>query len=466
MIKNYIIDTNVMIHDPEFLYKFEDNNIIIPIICIQELDNLKNKEGLVGYQARSAARELNNIRSLGDLHKGIKLSNGGTLSIELNHTDTTYLPDGLDANLNDTKILAITKNLQNKSQDIPTILVTKDLYLAIKGDALGIATQDYENDKLTTDSLYKGYAEITLTTAEIDKIYGDGLMLPENLDFPIYPNEFLHIINSSDPNHEILARYDGKRIVPLKYVNEQAYGLSPLNMGQKMAFELLMDEAISFVSITGGAGSGKTILSTAIAIQKVIEQGLYRKIIFVRPVIPAGNDIGFLPGGENEKLRPWMGSFYDAIENLIDLKRKIDMKSIKKGKKNLKIKKGEDASQKPSDLSVDEFIEKLRLEGKIETKSFTYMRGRTLSNSLVIVDEAQQTTPHLAKLMLTRAGFGTKIIFLGDPTDNQIDNILVDAKSNGLVYTVEKMKEFDITGHITLEQVERSEIAKLAEKYM
>jgi PhoH-like ATPase len=466
LIKNYIIDTNVMIHDPEFMYKFEDNNIIIPILCIQELDNLKNKEGIVGYQARSAARELNNIRNIGNLHKGIKLHNGGTLCIELNHTDTTCLPDGLDVSFNDTKILAVTKNLQDLNKDIPTILVTKDLYLAIKGDALGIITQDYENDKITTDELYKGYVEISLPTSEMDKIYNGGILLPDQLGFQVYPNEFLHIKSSTDKNHEVLARYDGEKMVPLKFSNELAWGLSPLNMEQKMAFELLMDDNISFVSITGGAGSGKTILSTAVALQKVIEQGLYRKIIFVRPVVPAGDDIGFLPGSENEKLRPWMGSFYDAIENLMDMKHRLKSKNGKKVKKNLKAKKDESINTKKVDLPLDEFIEGFRLAGTIETKTFTYMRGRTLTNALVIVDEAQQTTPHLAKLMLTRAGFGSKFVFLGDPTDNQIDNILVDAKSNGLVYAVEKMKEFNITGHVTLQQVERSAIAKLAEKCM
>ena len=229
-----------------------------------------------------------------------------------------------------------------------------------------------------------------------------------------------------------------------------------------MAFELLMDQSIDFVSISGGAGSGKTILSTAVALQKVIEQGVYRKIIFVKPVVPAGHDIGFLPGTEEDKLRPWMGSFYDAIESLMDLKDN----SKKERSKASKNRKGEDIEVKKCEIFVEEFIEQFRRSGAIETKTFTYMRGRTLTDAVVIVDEAQQTTPNLAKRMLTRAGFNSKFVFIGDPTDNQIDNTLVDAKSNGLVYTIEKMKPFDITGHVTLKQVERSPLAKLAEKYM
>ena len=462
MIKNYIIDTNVMVHDPDFIYNFEDNNIIIPIICIEELDNLKKREGIVGYHARSAAREINNLRKIGDLNQGVTLANGGTIRIELNNSDLSCLPNGFDFNKNDTKILAITKNISINDKEISTILVTKDLYMAIKGDALGIVIQDYQNDKITADELYKGHRKITLSSKLMDEIQAGGIAMPSGFDFTLYPNEFLDITSSSDEGYEIIGKFNGKAIVPLKYANEAAFGLTPINKEQKMAFELLMDPKIDFVTISGGAGSGKTIMSTAVALKKVIEQGLFRRVIFVKPVIPAGDDIGFLPGTEEEKLKPWMGSFYDAVENLMDAKDKAKKDKIieKKGKKI------DEHEVKRTQVTVDNFIEKLRKNGQIETKTFTYMRGRTLSDALVIVDEAQQTTPHLAKLMLTRAGFGSKFVFIGDPSDNQIDNTLVDEKSNGLVYTIEKMKPFDITGHVTLEHVERSQLSKLAEKSM
>lgn len=462
MIKNYIIDTNVMVHDPNFLYNFDDNNIIIPIICIEELDNLKSREGIVGFHARCAARELNNIRRLGNLHEGVKLLNGGTIRIELNHNDPSCLPNGLDYTKNDTKILAITKNIAEANKEIQTILITKDLYMAIKSDSLGIITQDYKNDKILTDEIYKGHRHIYLPSQDMDAINRDGIPLPKEINYTVYPNEFFTINSTTEDDYEVLARFDGRNLVPLKYANDTAWGLVPINNEQKMAFELLMDPLIDFVSISGGAGSGKTILSTAVALQKVIEQGHYRRVIFVKPVVPAGEDIGFLPGTEEEKLRPWMGSFYDAVESLMDFKEnnKKEKQKTKRGRKN------EEPDSKKSEVSVEDFIEQFRRTGAIETKTFTYMRGRTLSDALVLVDESQQTTPHLAKLMLTRAGFGAKFVFLGDPTDNQIDNILVDAKSNGLVYAIEKMKPFKITGHITLQQVERSPLAKLAEKYM
>jgi PhoH-like ATPase len=451
MIKNYVMDTNVMIHDPKFMYKFSDNNIIIPILCIEELDNLKKREGIVGFNARNVAKELQHIMSKGDISEGIKLEDGGTLRVELNHMSTSCLPNGVDDHKNDSKIIAVVKNLQDAYKDIKTILVTKDVYMYIKASSLGIEVQDYQNDKIVSDEIYKGYMDISLSSADIDKVYGGGLRLPEELVGKAYPNEFFHIKSNDKNGHEVLARYDGDYIVPLKYANDTAWGLTPLNREQKMAFELLMNPDIHFATIIGGAGSGKTILATATALQNVIETNKYRKIVFVRPVVAAGNDIGFLPGNEKDKLKPWMGSFYDAIENLTDIKETSSSKGS--------------YGSKPA-FTVEDFIEQYRQRGVIETKTFTYMRGRTFTNSLIIVDEAQEMTPHLAKLMLTRAGANSKFVFLGDPSDNQIDNHYVDAKSNGLIYTVEKMKEFKITGHVKLKQVERSPLAELAEKNM
>ncbi|NLM72853.1 MAG: PhoH family protein [Clostridiaceae bacterium] len=456
MVKNYILDTNVIIHDPFCFYNFEDNNIIIPIIAIEELDNIKKREGMVGYHARVAARELNKLREFGNLSEGIRTEKGGTIRIELDHMDMHFVPPGIDTSKNDTKILAMAKNLMDENKDIPTILVTKDVYMAIKADSFGIPVQDYHNDKILADEIYKGYRDIYASSEKINQIFNGGLSEKElELDEPLLPNEFLNITSTDDSTHQVLTRFDGKNIVPLKYQKHTAWGLTPINREQKMAFELLMDNSVPFVTITGGAGSGKTILATAVALEKVIEQNEYSKIVFVRPTIAAGNDIGYLPGTEDEKLRPWMGSFYDAIENLMGFRSSDKEDHSRLGK----------IGRKPN-FSVESFIETYKSRGIIETKTFTYMRGRTLSNAMVIVDEAQELTPHLAKLMLTRAGFGSKFVFLGDPTDNQIDNVLVDARSNGLVYTVEKMKTFDITGHVALKQVERSPLARIAEKSM
>ncbi|SHK09150.1 PhoH-like ATPase [Geosporobacter subterraneus DSM 17957] len=456
MIKNYVIDTNVMIHDPKFLYNFEDNNIVIPIIAVEELDKLKKAPGVVGYHARSVLKELNKVRQYGNFLEGISLPNGGTIRIEMNHMDLSVLPDGMDRQTNDNKILTIAKNIALADADKPTIIVTKDMCMTVKGEALGLTVQDYENDKVHTEDLYKGYSEIYLSSEQINNIFKNGIELPKEYADAVYPNHFFHIKSHDNSSHEILAKYKNGKIVPLEYTNAAAWGLKPINREQKMAFELLFDANIHFASILGGAGSGKSILCVAYALQSVLEKGLYRKIIFVRPVVPAGNDIGYLPGDEKDKLKPWMSALYDTVDNLFHNKSKHREEDGPRV-----FKRGE----KP-DFSVEQFIDTYREMGLLEMKTFNYMRGRTLANALVIVDEAQETTPHLAKLMLTRAGEGSKFLFIGDPSDNQIDNVLVDSRSNGLVYTVDRMKSFDITGHITLQQVERSPLAQLAEKHM
>ncbi len=462
MIKNYILDTNVLIHYPGSIYTFEDNNVIIPLICLEELDGLKNREGVIGYQAREAIRELNNVRQYGNIHMGVKLPKGGTLRVEMNHMNSENMPDGVDINKNDNKILTVALNIKKESKRVKTILVTKDLCVAIKAESLKLEVQDYQNDKIDVEHIYKGYKEITLSSRQIDEIYHGGLELNKETGLSAYPNEFFCIKSYDRDSHETLAKYDGNRIVPLKYSTEKAWGLTPRNREQRMSFELLMDDNIHLVTLSGGAGTGKSILSVAVALQKVIESNIYSKIIFVKPVVSAGNSIGFLPGSEHEKLKPFMDSFGDAIENLMtDLpKRQIPCKE-EPTEKNVKMNGFHNG--KPT-FSVESFLQQYREAGIIEMKTFAFMRGRTLSNALVIIDEAQEMTPHLAKLMLTRAGMESKFVMIGDPSDNQIDNTLVDSKSNGLVYVIEKMKAYPITGHVTLEEVERSPLAKIAEE--
>ncbi|WP_027398796.1 PhoH family protein [Anaerovorax odorimutans] len=456
MIKNYILDTNVLIHYPGCIYTFEDNNIIIPLICLEELDNLKKKEGVLGYQAREAIREINNVRQYGNIHTGVKLPSGGTLRVELNHMDPMDIPNAVDLNKNDNKILTIAINLKNESKDVNTILVTKDLCVAIKAESMNLEVQDYQNDKIDVDQIYKGYKEIYLPSLKIDEIYQGGLELDAETELALYPNEFLSIKSNDNNSHETIAKYDGKKIVPLKYASDKAWGLTPKNREQRMAFELLMDEDIQLVTISGGAGTGKSILSVATAFQKVIENNVYDKIILVKPVISAGESIGYLPGKEAAKLKPFMDSFGDAVESLMSERNK------KYCCKNDNMRKRSEYNEKPV-FSVQGFLDQYKDAGIIEMKTFSFMRGRTLSNSIVILDEAQEMTPHLAKLMLTRAGENAKFVMIGDPSDNQIDNTLVDSKSNGLVYVIEKMKSYDITGHISLEEVERSPLAKIAE---
>ena len=448
--KNYVLDTNVLLHDPLCIYSFRGNNVILPMVVLEELDSVKTREGLCGCQARQAVRELSKIvegKAQQSIQGGIGLEKDIVLKIEMNgyHNQTEYA-DELDLKKNDNRILLTTLSIRKRETEAPTILVSKDICMRLKAEAFGLEAEDYETDRVVLDDLYSGRAEAALPAKDIDRIYDGGLPCPRRIR--LFPNQFLLIRAKDDPARSSVVRFDGEKLVTLKFENRSAWGLYPLNLEQKMAFELMMDDAVKFVSVTGGAGSGKTILATAVALEKVIEQHAYRKIVFVRPVIPAGEDIGFLPGNEEEKLRPWMGSFYDAFESLMYCGRN------RKPRKNC----SED------DVMVDSIIENFKSSGVIDMKTFTYMRGRTLADAFVIVDEAQETTPHIAKLMLTRAGQNSKFVFIGDPTDNQIDNTLVDSRSNGLVYLIEKLKDSSLTGHVTLNQVERSPLARLAEK--
>ena len=461
--KNYVLDTNVLLHDPGCFLNFRGNHVYVPITVLEELDHLKSKEGLVGYQAREAVRTLHRrIDGKGRqcVSEGIELSNEVILHVAFPDATVRSVPGRangqgsmrtmplLEAQKNDNEILACAMKIKEQSQGMETYLVSKDVCLRIKAEVCDIPSQDYETDKIKTDELYTGYCHLSMSDKSIAKIFDGGVKPPKTIE--MLPNQFAIITSRDNDKHIALAKYDGTHLVPLKYTNHTAWGLTPKNLEQKMAFELLMDPTVPFVSITGGAGSGKTILATAVALEKVLEQREYRKIVFVRPTVPVGNDIGYLPGTEEDKLRPWMGSFYDAIDNLMT----IDKESYG-GKRN---KKGEEGSQ------IEQFIEDFRKRGIFEIKTFTYMRGRTISDAIVIVDEAQEITPHLAKLMLTRAGERSKFIFLGDPSDNQIDNVLVDSKSNGLVYVIERMNHHAVTGHVTLRQVERSLLAGIAEK--
>lgn len=236
MVKNYVIDTNVMIHDPSFMYKFSDNNVIIPVLCLEELDNLKKKrDGLVGFNARNVAKELQLLMEKGDIKKGIPLENGGMIRVELLHHATDVLPKGIDVSKkNDSRIIAVVKNLQEYDKETKTILVTKDVYMHIKASSLGVLVQDFQNDKIEKkDDVYTGYLDVEWTSDKIDAIYGGGLTLDEDLRRAYYPNQFLHIRSTDRTGHEVLARFDGQRVVPLKYANEMAWGLTPINREQK-----------------------------------------------------------------------------------------------------------------------------------------------------------------------------------------------------------------------------------------
>lgn len=451
MNKTYVVDTSVIMHDPLFFEKFEEHNIVVPILVLEELSKLKTASGLKGFQAREAGRKIKELFDSDDLKanskvtKGIKLKTGGTLRVELNHLDLRVLPNALDKSINDYKIVAMTKSLEkelNKDKETPVIMVSKDIDIWILCKALDIRVEDYRNDKIKSNELFDGVINKEVSKDLIDQLYRDkSIYLKDisiNEESPLYPNSGV-LLNSH--SNSAVGIYKNREI---KLIKDNNYlPLTPKNLEQKIAVELLMDNDIDLTTVTGGAGSGKTFLTLFVAFHKLLKTKEYSKIILIKPT--QETDLGYLPGTELEKLNPYMASYYDAFSKILPyyVSGKLEGES-----------------------TIKTFIMDLIEEGKIEMKNFSYLRGRSLDDSFIIVDECQQITPHFAKLVLTRAGHNTKIVLLGDVSDNQIDVDYVDSKSNGLAYVVEKFKESDIVGHVTLKSVERSRLAKVAGEYL
>jgi len=434
MKKNFVLDTNVLIHNPQALYSFADNNVIIPLTVIEELDQFKTSPDKKGMHARQVLREVDSLIKKGALNKGAKMNNGGTLIISFGPKET--IPD-MDPDLADNKILAVAWDLQCKKQTV--FFISKDINARIKAEALGIRSADYEKEKVEYSNLYKGWREISLTKDDVNKIYAEEKL--EVKGYTLLENEHILIKASDDPGSSAICRYRSKdnSFVPIKK-EFSAMGIKPLNVEQRFAFDLLLNDDIKLVTLVGQAGTGKTLMAIACALSKVMEKDSpYERLLVARPIIPMGKDIGYLPGSKEKKLTYWMQPIYDNLEYI--LKR-----SISANVSNLAT----------SDLTV----EHLMSSDVIEIEALTYIRGRSIPNQFMIVDEAQNLTPHEVKTIVSRAGEGTKIILTGDP--GQIDNPYLDANSNGLSYTVERLKKYKIFGHILLAKSERSELAALA----
>lgn len=434
-MKNFILDTNVLLHDPQSLFKFQDNNIIIPITVIEEVDRFKKDMNETGRNARMVSRILDSLREKGSLASGVSMPGGGTLRIEM-FAEKYFknLPVDLRVDNGDNRIIAVAQDVRDRFPDAVTIFVTKDSNLRIKADAIGLIAEDYESDKVDIQDLYSGTRTIEVPPDAVDRFYGQGW-----LESPVTmaPNEFITIVDSTNPNHSAICRNDpaNARIVPVRKVpNEGIWSLFPRNREQSFALDVLMDDNIKLVTLVGMAGTGKTLLAIAAGLHKTAEENIYNRLLVSRPVFPMGKDLGFLPGDIEEKLTPWMQPIFDNVELLIS-----GHESEKRHSKGYK---------------------ELMAMGLLDIEPLTYIRGRSIPNQYLIVDEAQNLTPHEIKTIVTRVGEGTKIVLTGDPY--QIDNPYVDSSSNGLTYLVEKFKGERIAAHVTLTKGERSELAELA----
>ena len=443
-MKNYVLDTNVLLHDPSALRQFEDNRVLIPIEVIEEIDAFKKQHTELGQNARSVSRALDTLREQGNLSDGVELDGGGRLRILLHESNGHNGRGGNghaapakgngNGSMNvDSRIVAQALAVKDQQPDVPTILVTKDINLRIKADALGLKAQNYQSDRINLRNLYTGTVEHNVSHEELDAFHaGKELPLPNAGAFS--PNEFVTLIDEANPKKSALARVcpEEDKLVAIHDTHRGVWGIKARNREQQFALDALLNDDVKLVTLMGMAGTGKTLLAMAAALKMTVHDKEYRRVMVARPTVSLGREMGYLPGTLEEKLSPWMQPIHDALEMLSDLNM---------GGERVR----------SSDLLNS---------GTIFIEALSYIRGRSIANQFMIIDEAQNLTPLEVKTILTRVGHGTKIVFTGDPY--QIDNPYIDAASNGFTYAVTKFRNQSIAAHVELKKGERSELAELA----
>jgi PhoH-like ATPase len=430
-VKNYILDTNVLLHDPNSLVNFKENTVLVPIEVIEEIDRFKRESTELGRNARTVSRMLDGFRGEGSLSAGVELPNGGKLMIAFQknpHADNTFAKDSVD-----NRILSLAAYIQKTHPKSATILVSKDINLRIKADALGVLAEDYETDRVFITDLYTGMVELAVSPDKIAAFRAKGeLALDSGKTY--FPNEYCTLTDESNPKKTALGKVDptGTKLIPILDCREGVWGIKPRNREQQFALDALLDDRIKLVSLMGKAGTGKTLVAMAAGLKRVVNDREFRRLVVARPTISMGKELGFLPGSLEEKLAPWMQPIHDALEMLSDLNMGHD-------------------HRRAADLMRS---------GSIVVEALSYIRGRSIANQFMIIDESQNLTPLEAKTIVTRVGNGTKLIFTGDPY--QIDNPYVDSSSNGFNYVVSRFRDQAIAAHIELQKGERSELAELA----
>tara|TARA_R110002020_G_scaffold472564_1_gene700826 strand:- start:3133 stop:4446 length:1314 start_codon:yes stop_codon:yes gene_type:complete len=433
----YVLDTNVHLADSTALYAYKEHDIIIPLKVLEEIDKHKKRQDGVGANARHFIRILDDMRAHGDLHIGVKMLDApGKLSVR--SFDPMYMPDGLDKEDSDNQIIATALKEKSKYKRKKVILVTQDINMRVKCDSLGFPSEDFTPNKLinSQDELFTGIVKHLVDDEFIDQFYdSETALYLEEEEVGIYPNQYVMLVSNQNEKKTALAKFRNYSMPLINVSNykNNAWGIHPRNKEQRFALDLLSDESIPIVTITGKAGTGKTLLALSAGLEQVLENNRYKKLIVSKPVQAMGSqDIGFLPGTLEEKMRPWLMPIQDNLDFLMN----------------------GNASN----------IEHLYEDGTIEIEALSYIRGRSISNAYIIIDEVQNLSPHELKTIVTRVGENTKIILTGDI--EQIDNVYLDSTSNGLSYAIEKFKSFDLAGHISLIKGERSKVATLAAKVL
>ena len=437
--KTYVLDTSVYLTDANALGSFGNNDIVIPLKVLDEIDNNKKRQDPAGSHARNLIRKLDKLREKGNLAKGVRIGLRKGL-VFVKSYDPFVLPDDLDSEQADNQIIATALSERNSNPKRKVIVVSRDINMRVKCDSLGLDSLDYMFEQVLEDvsGLYTGFLNHLVDDQVVDNMYAGESVFLDSEEIKVNPNQFVMLVSNSSEKKTALGRFIDYN-TPLKKIPNfkgGVWGLKPRNKEQSFAIDLLMDPNVPVVSLIGKAGSGKTLLALAAALQQTFETGpegrIYNRIVVTKPVEPVGKDIGFLPGTMQEKMLPWLAPIQDNLQFLFGNDR----------------------------MTLDMHID----EGRIEVEAMTYIRGRSISNSFIIIDEVQNMNRHEIKTVLTRVGEGTKIVLTGDI--EQIDNVYIDATSNGLTYVVEKLKEQSITGHVTLVKGERSNVASVAAKLL
>ena len=455
--KVVVLDTNVLLHDPDAPTRFGDLRVVLPMQVVEEIDRFKRDSSEKGRNARRISRLLDAHRDKGSLADGVPIdgTQGGILQVTFCRAETLkQLPAELQGGGGDNNILAVALEQMRCSglQDAPEVrLVTKDLNLRIKADAVGLHAEDYVNDKVAIDDLYPGLREVTTSAATMDLLRSDDHLpvgaLKELEQHPLHPNEGVMLVDEQNSHHTLLLRQKGDsgNLYPLHWLERARLGrIKARNREQSFSLDLLLDPDIALVTLVGKAGTGKTLLALAAGLHQVADTQQYARLLVTRPPISLGRDLGYLPGTLEEKLGPWMKPIIDNIDYLTGTAPGQEAGG-----------KGKQHQREPRNSWTD-----LQGMGLLEVEAINTIRGRSIPNQFMVVDEAQNLTPLEVKTIVTRVGEGTKIVFTGDPY--QIDNPYVDAESNGLTWLVEKLKGQTLVGHMTLVRGERSALAELA----
>ena len=452
-IKHFVLDTNVLLHNPAALFMFADNEVVIPLAVIEEMDKFKKQTDDVGRNCREAIRHLDKLRTQGKLSEGVKW-NGHNGKVRIDFAAYTR-PTALSEDSPDNRIISVAYRLHSQGQR--TVFISKDINCRIRSDALGIPTEDFEAQKVDADRLYRGYVNLDVPSELIDTLYAERQLgvdalkphLVETTEdgqtapIELYANQYVQLRDSLDESHTGLARLlaDTDSLIPTHGPRKPVFGLMARNVQQTMALDLLLDDDIKLITLLGTAGTGKTLLAIAAGMVKVFNEQRYDKLLVARPIMPMGRDIGYLPGDKDEKLSAWMQPIFDNLSYLLSTR-------------------GSGSSQTAESHTPEQRVTALMESGQLVLEPLTYIRGRSIPHQFMIVDEAQNLSPHEVKTIVSRVGEGTKIILTGDIM--QIDHPYLDSSSNGLSYIVDRLKGHAIVGHVTLARSERSELASLA----